>query len=161
MINSYQDIVNEIDGSFDSINCRLSDICQLDGNVSVPTQSQDHDTASQSTAEVIRLDGDFLPGEKRPLGDRLKPRIPEPCWVEVADADGWNLIDQIGAWQAFLCEFKVLEDIPYQHRSAWTWAFSHVLDRILNAATVDEVNRALVWFLFLPQALLRQPRRGG
>ena len=93
VINSYQDIVNEIDGSFDSINCRLSDICQLDGNVSVPTQSQDHDTVSQSTAEVIRLDGDFLPGEKRPLGDRLKPHIPEPCWVEVADADGWNLID--------------------------------------------------------------------
>ena len=77
------------------------------------------------------------------------------------DAEGWCLIDHIGAWQSFLCEFRVLEDVPAQHRSGWTWAWSYVLERILNAGTNLELNRALMWLLFLPQAFLRQPKRGG
>ena len=37
----------------------------------------------------------------------------------------------------------------------------HVLRKWLSANTETEVNLALMWFLFLPQALLRKPVRGG
>ena len=67
--------------------------------------------------QQLRAYYEFVPGEKRSIGNRLNPEIPEPKFVQEADAYGWCLIDQVGAWPAFLCEFKVLEDIPGQHKS--------------------------------------------
>ena len=168
----------------------MSIICQIDGNdtiesdshVDIPAEVQSQDllpmvddrtqqyqlgtqpeVQSQDILQVVvnRTQTDYLPGEKRSIQDRIAPDIPEPSLVDEADAYGWCLIDQVGAWPTMLCEFKVMEDIPCQHKSIWTWAWSYVLERILNAINPCDLNRALMWLLFLPQALLRQPKRGG
>ena len=43
----------------------------------------------------------------------------------------------------------------------WGKVVSFVLRSILEAATEENLNRALKWWLILPQALLRQSKRGG
>jgi hypothetical protein len=64
-----------------------------------------------------------------------------------------------GGWNAILSKFRVREEVPYQHRVVWAWAWGEVLRRIECKGGV-ELNRALMRLLFLPQALLRQPKRG-
>ena len=143
-------------------------LIQLDGNVTPESQHQGTEHQEVHT-QVLRLPANdlmnsqenFLPGEKRSITDRFQPDIPEPSFVQEVDENGWCLIDQVGAWQSFLCEFSVMEDIPAQHRSIWAWAWSFILEKIQTAATSKELDRALMWLLFLPQGLLRQPKRGG
>ena len=77
------------------------------------------------------------------------------------DGQGWDLIDRVGGWNAILCEFPVREEVPYQHRVVWAWAWGEVLRRIQSANEGIELDRGLMWLMFLPQALLRQPKRGG
>ena len=96
------------------------------------------------------------------LEGRLHPEVPAPVDVNVdEDSDGWCQIDQVGAWESFLCEFQVLDEVPAQHRGTWVWAWGLVMQRIQAADSGKELDRALMWLCFLPQALLRQAKRGG
>ena len=95
------------------------------------------------------------------VAERMHPVVPPPSEIAGEDSDGWCLIDKVGAWDSFLCEFQVLEEVPSQHEGAWTWAFSTVLERLQSADSPLELDRALMWLCFLPQALLRQGIRGG
>ena len=98
------------------------------------------------------------------LHTRVRPAVPGPERLVGdgdVDADGWAVIDSVGAWECMLVKFAMLKDIPAQHEEAWVEAFSKVLQRIEDATSPTEVDRALKWLCFLPQALLRKPSRGG
>ena len=58
--------------------------------------------------------------------------------------DGWALIDRIGGWKAFLCEFQIMEYVPHQHLEVWAWAWAEVLKRIKGAEDKD-LERGLKW----------------
>ena len=60
-----------------------------------------------------------------------------------------------------MSSFPALQEVPDQHEQAWVETFSKVLRKWREANTVLETILALSWFLFLPQALLRRPTRGG
>ena len=64
----------------------------------------------------------FSGGEQMILGDRLHPGVPAPVHSEEEDSDGLCAIDRVGGWNAFLCEFQVLEEVPTQHKGTWVWA---------------------------------------
>ena len=96
-----------------------------------------------------------IQGERGSLVDRLVPVVPPPVNREISeDGFGWDLIDRVGGWRSNLCQFPVLEQVPYQHRVVWNWAFSEVLRRIQNTDEGRELDRGLMWLSFLPQALL-------
>ena len=69
-------------------------------------------------------------------------------------------MDRVGAWDSFLCEFRVLQFVPWQHRETWAWAWAEVLRRI-QGAEGQPLERGLKWLTLLSQLLLRAPRRGG
>ena len=84
------------------------------------------------------------------------------CRVPVLpDATGWNLIDRLGGWECGLTGFYAMEQVPAVHRVKFAKAYSLVLQNILEANIEENLTRALKWFLILPQALLRQSKRGG
>ena len=97
------------------------------------------------------------------IEERSRPTIPppDPAAARALDSDGWATIARLGAWSAFLTKFPTLLEVPDQHQEAWTQAVVHVLRKWHNASTEQEINLALMWFLFLPQGLLRRPTRGG
>ena len=70
-------------------------------------------------------------------------------------------VDRVGAWDSYLVEFSMLQEISEQHKSAWAQAYSVVLGKWKEATTPEETNRALMWLGFLPQLLQRKPSRGG
>ena len=113
------------------------------------------------TAEQVGNEEQNNEGEQILLADRLYPEVPVPRDVNEEDGDGWCLIDRVGAWDAMLCEFQVLEDIPAQHIGTWVWAWNTVLQRVQAADSGLELDRALMWLCFLPQSLLRHAKRGG
>ena len=45
------------------------------------------------------------------------------------DVDGWADIGRVGAWDAMLSEFSLLDEVPEQHKSVWVWAAAEVLRR--------------------------------
>ena len=102
-------------------------------------------------------------GEGEDITDRIRPVIPpsNPEAGRGMDIDGWTAIGRVGAWDAMLSEFQLLEEVPEQHKSVWVWAAAEVLRRLHLAETEDETTTALMWWCFLPQALLRKPCRGS
>ena len=96
------------------------------------------------------------------IASRVDPLIPGPLKEISVDAEGWGCIDVLSAWECTLAPFKGIEEIPMQHQEAWATAVAAVLQRIQE---VEEdgpaLDRALKWWLFLPQALCRQAGRGG
>ena len=80
-------------------------ILQVDGNNSVDSSQADTSIADSQTVlqPATNSQNNFMPGDRRSIVHRLHPDIPEPCWVEETDANGWCLIDQLGTWQSFLC----------------------------------------------------------
>ena len=118
---------------------------------------------SQRTDEAV--DESQVPAtqsERGDLRDRLFPEIPPPVNRTVSeDANGWDLIDRVGGWNAILCQFPVMEEVPRQYRVIWSWAWGEVLGKIQAADEGKELDRGLMWLLFLSQSLLRQPKRGG
>ena len=99
-----------------------------------------------------------MEGEQEEIGTRIRPIIPEsdPEAGREPDTDGWNAIGRVGAWRSMLNEFRMIEEVPEQHKRVWVWGFSEVLKRM-----EEDEERALMWFCFLPQALLRKAGRGG
>ena len=73
------------------------------------------------------------------------------------------MILKLGAWKSLISGFGALDEVPGQHRATWAWAWGEVLRRVLQAEEEsEELDCALMWLLFLPQALLRKPvGRGG
>ena len=95
------------------------------------------------------------------IEERSRPDTPEPNPNVVRDADGWKLIAKLGPTASFLSSFPALQEVPDQHVQAWVESVAKVLRRWREATTEEEITLALSWFLFLPQALLRKPARGG
>ena len=132
----------------------------------VPSQDiSRHQVQDQPTLEVVQgvvdVEGDqdiVNTAEQMQLAERLFPAAPEPQEVVETDSDGWSLIDKVGAWNAFLCEYQVLEEVPAQHKRTWVRAWGTVLVRVQAADNGKELDRALMWLCFLPQALLRQAK---
>ena len=81
-------------------------INQLDGNDTVESSYLESPRIPQPTSQSPINNNEarenVLPGDKRSIVSRISPVIPEPQWVGEADANGWCLIDQVGAWQSFL-----------------------------------------------------------
>ena len=100
-------------------------------------------------------------GDMLELQGREQPDVPEPVQADAANLDGWKAIDRLGGWVSFLVEFRMLEEIPEQHKGAWPNAWMEILSRIRDAENDAEKDRALLWLSFLPQALQRKPTRGG
>ena len=94
------------------------------------------------------------------LAHRALPDLPPPV-PEAGEENGWHAIHRLGALNSFLCKFSLLQDCPEQHKSAWARAHGHVLQKWREAFTQEEIDTALLWLGFLPQALLRKPSRGG
>jgi hypothetical protein len=94
------------------------------------------------------------------LRDRSSPPFPLPV-APGADTAGWKAVDRVGAFDSFLVQFTMLQEVSEQHKGAWAGAYSEVLTRWKNAASDEESDRALLWLGFLPQLLQRKPSRGG
>ena len=94
---------------------------------------------------------------------RCRPHIPQgdPMARRAPDSDGWSFIAKLGAYECFLTCFPSLQEVPNQHEEAWADAVAEVLRRRERAISDWETRLALCWWLFLPQALLRRPSRGG
>ena len=90
----------------------------------------------------------------------LDPVIPGPAERSEGHADGWDRIDEVGAWECNLSVFSVLEFVPRQHQEVWGWAYREVLRR-MQGPEGRELDRSLKWLQILPQLLLRSPRRHG
>ena len=75
--------------------------------------------------------------------------------------DGWHLIDKLGAEECFHCTFSTMQDVPGEFQLIWTQAWATVLTREVEAESSLAKERALKWFCFLSQGLLRTPRRGA
>ena len=86
------------------ISCRCNNnisnqafIMQLDGNVTQesdvpePRLVQPQILSQLEADNAITNQEDPVPGGKRPIGNRSKPVVPEPCWVEETDENGWAL----------------------------------------------------------------------
>ena len=106
------------------------------------------------------------------LGERLDitpfrdPAIPEalPPSPEQELGDGWAAIDRIDPRLSMIVEGGVMEEVPRQHRQMYAWAMGVVLERIVLAISQNStlsIDRALRWLIFLPQALLRNPKERG
>ena len=54
-----------------------------------------------------------------------------------------------------------MRDMPYACEENWAVANAECLQKWKEATTPEATDRALRWFVCLPQLLLRQPRRGG
>ena len=94
---------------------------------------------------------------------RCRPHIPQgdPMARRAPDSDGWSFIAKLGAYECFLTCFPSLQEVPNQREEAWADAVAEVLRRRERAISDWETRLALCWWLFLPQALLRRPSRGG
>ena len=117
---------------------------------------------AQQQAEQQREVRGLEEGEGEDITERIRPVIP-PANPEAGrglDVDGWADIGRVGAWDAMLSEFSLLDEVPEQHKLVWVWAAAEVLRRLHLAETEEETTRALMWWCFLPQALLRKPSRG-
>ena len=116
------------------------------------SELQESDAAEQGNHE-----------EKVNIKDWFEPEVPGPQEsISNADAEGWSMIDALGAWDCTLSRFSAIEEIPAQHREIWANAVRRILEKIDEARAGSlEMDRALKWWLFLPQALCRQAGRGG
>ena len=101
-------------------------------------------------------------GPTNDLGERAVPEVPLPLIgpCQDPDPDGWASIERVGGWNALLTEFITMEEVPHQHRQAWTWAWGEVLDRVQIAQEGRQLDRALMWLCFLPHSHLFQGDHG-
>ena len=125
------------------------------------------DQAKDQTIEKIQAINQCYIGKKSgdeliPLQHRINPEIPKPLDKKTVDSDGWGEIDQLSGWDCALSSFPAMEEIPAQHRETWAHAVDTVLRKLSEAQDEGEdLDRALKWWFFLPQALCRKAGRGG
>ena len=123
-------------------------------------QGAGEDLGEQVAQEERRVRG-VVGDERGELAPRVDPVIPGPMPLLHQDASGWSDIDQIGALQCALNPFKPMESVPEPVQSKWGKVVEITLRAILTASDEVSRDRALKWFLILPQAFLRQAKRGG
>ena len=112
--------------------------------------------------EVVLDDLPDLHGEEVDLEGRVTPEVPPPRPPpQLEEGDGWAQIDRVGAWAAMLSSFEAMDEVPSQYHPIWCWAYGEVLRRVQEATPGLQLDRALMWLCFLPQALCRKPKRGG
>ena len=131
---------------------------------------------SQAHAGTQTVDDDSSDDEeedRQPSNvDRMKtspfflPEVPEedPTAGREADTDGRNLIGKLSAWDCLLCPFGMLADVPEQHEEIFVKAWASVLGwwrEAKQSGMQEKETESLKWLLFICQALLRKPRRGG
>ena len=130
------------------------------------SHKQNIETGDQTIEKIQRIN-QTLVGRKTgdeliPLEHRFDPEVPTPIEGKTVDADGWGEIDQLSGWDCVLSSFPAIEEIPAQHRETWAHAIDTVLRKLSEAQEEGEdLNRALKWWFFLPQALCRKAGRGG
>ena len=98
------------------------------------------------------------------LAERLDPEVPGAINLHehvCSTADGWDSIDTLSVWECLLSQFTTLETIPSQFKEQWARSYTKVLFKLKNCTDETEKARSLKWWMFLPQALLRKPIRGG
>ena len=119
--------------------------------------------ADDDLEDNVREEGDEGEhGDRLDLTPFLQPTVQGFRLVEGQnDADGWMLIDRMSPMECLLTEFSMLSEVPAQHEAAYLNAVAVILTRWSEAQSALEENRALKWWFFLHQALLRTPRRGG
>ena len=120
-------------------------------------------TREQAEVEVHPLEQHQTEDDYISLLERASPTIPppDPMAGRMPDSDGWSQISRLGGWGSTLCQFPMMEECPLQQEEAFTLAWEEVLKRLEEAVTEEQKNQALMWIMFLPQALLRNPTRGG
>ena len=110
---------------------------------------------------------DITTEEKIVLADRVNPTM--PVSVNMQDytangtyADGFEHIDQLSVMECVLSPFQAMDEVPKQYREVFAKSMETILRRIYeNQEEGEELDRALKWWFFIPQALLRKARRGG
>ena len=97
------------------------------------------------------------------LAERREAQVPETrvTLPEEECLDGWHIIDKLGAEECFHCTFPTMQDVPGGFQLIWTQALATVLTREVEAESSLAKQRALKWFCFLSQGLLRTQRRGA
>ena len=100
------------------------------------------------------------------MEDFLDPEVPKKLPWDPSQEEGerWSAIDRLSPWDCLFSLFGALDEVPRQHRPVFGWAYGVVLERLERAAvsqSEEEEERALKWLLFLSQALLRSPCKGG
>ena len=111
---------------------------------------------------LVQDDLPDLQGEEVDLQGRVTPEVPPPRPPPPhEEGDGWAQIDRVGAWASMLSSFDAMDEVPSQYVPIWCWAYGEVLRRVQEASPGLQLDRALMWLCFLPQALCRKPKRGG
>ena len=108
------------------------------------------------------------PVEEDPEEEEEAEQAPNMPWEE-ADADGeedesWDAIDAIHPLLCAVSPFAQLQDVPATLVNEWVHTQNTVFERACRAhrsGNQADLDRALKWFLVLPQVLLRAPSRGG
>ena len=90
----------------------------------------------------------FLTGS---IEGRIPPEGPLPRDPE--SDDGWAQIDRVGGWRAVISPFWAMDQIPAKNKAVWAWAWGEVVQMIQSADLGLDLDRALMWLLFLPQGL--------
>ena len=133
---------------------------QLAQQGELPTQQPQ--TAGPPPLQTPQGGGRHFGEETLDLSGRVNPVIPGPLDQIRQDEEGWGEIDRLGAWDCALSPFQAIEEVPAQHREVWALAMDRVHRRVWEAQEdCEELDRALKWWFFLPQALCRRAQRGG
>ena len=119
--------------------------------------------------DQVKEHGGILTNQKLSLLDRVDPIIPAPLTTTMDGynaldtyADGFEYIDQLSAMECVLSPFQAMDEVPKQHREVFARAMEKILTRVWeNQEDGEELDRALKWWFFIPQSLLRKAVRGG
>ena len=120
-------------------------------------------------APLLNPSGIVLSDERLSLLDRVTPDMPGALTTTMEGynalgtyADGFEHIDQLSAMECVLSPFQAMDEVPKQYREVFAKAMETILGRVYeNQEEGEELSRALKWWFFIPQALLRKPKRGG
>ena len=135
---------------------QVEPLVQQLGNVHLEELPAEMDVQGRVVANKINEQG------KLDLAGRVNPCVPGPLAQVMQDDEGWGEIDKLSAWECALSTFPAIEEIPAQHREVWALAMNKVHRKIWEAQEEgDDLDRALKWWFFLPQALARKAQRGG
>lgn len=110
---------------------------------------------------------DIITEEKMVLVDRVNPTMPGSVNMQDNNAngtyaDGFEHIDQLSVMECVLSPFQAMDEVPKQYREVFAKSMETILRRIYeNQEEGEELDRALKWWFFIPQALLRKAKRGG
>ena len=143
-----------------SESCVVNSVSEAVGNNNEEIQDMGEITSS-SVVETSSVRKDNL-NERQTLEGRVSPDVPEPYSPSVEEElDGWMHIDKVGGWRALISKFGSMDQIPKQYDAIWAWSMGEIFTKINEAEEGKDLDRALMWLLFLPQALCRKPRKGG